>query len=60
VNYFITSPIQAAREQWQEREVHSTAGAPPARRQPETGPALWILTALTLGAMPILFRKRKA
>ena len=45
--------------------IHSAGRAqqqlhPAARRQPETGPALWILASLTLGTTLFLFRRKKA
>lgn len=52
------SPIHAVREAQEEWERQHSA-APIARKQPETGPALWILSALTLGTMPFFFRGQK-
>ena len=50
------SPIHAARRVQEEWQSRSHTAAP---RQPTTGPALWILSALTLGTMPFFFRGQK-
>ena len=59
INRFTISPIHAARQAQEEWQRSSYSAAPLARRQPETGPALWVLSVLTLGTMPFFFRKAK-
>lgn len=42
-----------------EKVQSAKAKRPPARKQPETGPALWIIATLSLCGVPLLLRKRK-